>query len=268
MTPASTKNRLRVATWNLNSVQPLTADRLASFHEAMLLIDADVWVLTETWLNFAPPLTAGKDPHRLVAQSCRADDLAPPGGPSVRRWVAVWSRPPARGLEVLGDTERMACARVERPGLRDVVVVGTVLPWRSDQRHHPRTGSAEFVHALQHQAQEWGCLWGSPRAAGFCVAGDFNQEMQPPHHTGSAPGLQELDGALNGLALTCLTADLQVVYPPPVVQEPIPIIDHVCVGGGLQLAPGSAATDWEIPGAPAEPITDHVGVYVDLDLNP
>ena len=54
-------------------------------------------------------------------------------------------------------------------------------------------------------------------------------------------------GGWPGLGLTCLTAGLRVVYPPPVVQEPLPIIDHLCVGGGLRLAPGSAVETWEIP---------------------
>jgi hypothetical protein len=162
----------------------------------------------------------------------------------------------------------MACIRVEPPGHRDVVVVGTVLPWRNDPRHHPRTGSDELIHAVQAQAQEWGYLWGSPRAAGFCVAGDFNQETEAPHHTGSGDGREALDDALHGLGLTCLTAGLQVVYPPPAVQQPTPVIDHVCVGGGLQRRPGAAATPWPVPGAPSHPITDHVGVFVDLGLTP
>ena len=266
MTPNTTTS-LKIATWNLNSVQPLTADLLVLFHDAMRSVDADLWVLTETWLGFVPPLTAGKAPHRLVAQSCRAADLALPGRPSDRRWVAVWSRPAARALEVLGDPERLACARIERAGARDVVVVGTVLPWRSDQRHHPRTGGDEFVHALQAQAEEWGRLWGSPRAAGFCVAGDFNQETESPHHTGTAPpGRQALDVELAGLSLTCLTAGLRAAYPRQATPEPIPVIDHVCVGGGLRLRPGSAVGTWQVPSGAGRPVTDHVGVFADLDF--
>src|SRR4051812_19569240 len=112
----------------------------------MRRVDADVGGLMGRGAGFGPPPDGAGGPP-ILAESCPAEDL----GTARRRWVAIWSRLPERMSEVTCDPERMACLRVERPGHGDVVV-GTVLPWRADLRHHPRTGSEEFAHALRAQA--------------------------------------------------------------------------------------------------------------------
>ena len=55
---------MKIATWNLESVRPLTPPRRAAFLDAMRKVDADVWVMTETWADFSPP-----PDYQLVAQS-------------------------------------------------------------------------------------------------------------------------------------------------------------------------------------------------------
>ena len=139
--------------------------------------NADIWVLTETWLDFEPQ-PGGAMPSRLVAQTCHAQDLTLHSSrPADRRWVGIWSRLPAWPLKVSSDPERMACIRVELPQGGDVLLIGTVLPWRADRRQAPRVGREAFCHALQAQAEEWGRLWGSTHVSALCVAGDFNQEF-------------------------------------------------------------------------------------------
>ncbi len=245
---------MRIATWNLDSSRRLDPDRERAFRDAMRAIAADVWVFTEPHPGLAPG-----DGYRMVAESSEAPDL--PAG-SGRRWVAIWSRVDARLLEVQSDPERLACVRVEQPGQRDVVVVGTVLPWRSDQRRAPVTGGAAFCHVLQSQAAEWVRLWGCPRACAFCVAGDFNQELVAPLKAGTEAGHSVLHATLQQLGLTCLTANLVAE------KTGTPAIDHVCVAGGLPPALMPQAQTWPIPrsGDPPERVTDHSGAYADLAI--
>ena len=97
---------MRVATWNLQSDRALTPRREAAFRRAMDEVDADVWVLTETWGGFAPGPA-----YQWVAQSAAAADL--PEG-SDRRYVAIWSRVEAWLLQVYSEPDRVACIRIER----------------------------------------------------------------------------------------------------------------------------------------------------------
>jgi len=76
---------MRIATWNLQSDKPLTHELETCFVEAMNSVNADVWVLTETWTTFSPG-----NGYRLGAESIAADDLRT--WPE-RRWVAIWVRP-------------------------------------------------------------------------------------------------------------------------------------------------------------------------------
>jgi hypothetical protein len=46
-------NHMKVATWNLESKHPLTNQKEEAFRKAIYGEDADVWVITETWLNFS-----------------------------------------------------------------------------------------------------------------------------------------------------------------------------------------------------------------------
>lgn len=238
---------MRIATWNLESTNRLTPSRRTAFLRAMAEVDADVWVLTETWVDFS--LGAG---YRLVAQSCAADDLQ-----ASRRWVAIWSRFDARLLEVQSQPDRMVCGRIEQFGQRDVVVVGTVLPWPSDERWR---GAKGYCAALSDQVAEWGRLWGTPRTAAFSVAGDFNQSLPHQKRYGSEQGGLALTQAIHAHDLLCPTHgnDLPTGKPR---------IDHVCVSrSSLKPLHTPLAGTWPVPSMGNRPITDHAGVYTDIQL--
>jgi hypothetical protein len=68
---------MRIATWNLNSHLHLCEARRAAILAAVGRVDADVWVLTETWAGFqADGGFSLPDVYRRVAQSAPAADLA------------------------------------------------------------------------------------------------------------------------------------------------------------------------------------------------
>jgi endonuclease/exonuclease/phosphatase family metal-dependent hydrolase len=253
---------MRIATWNLESVHPLTTHFEEAIRKVIYGIDADVWIITETWLNFS---LVG---YQLVAQSGLAEDLIHAKRP-FSRWVAIWSRLRARQLEVLSDPERMACIRVEEEN-RPVVIVGTVLPWGDDNRHAPQkttpdAASADFCQMLQVQSEEWRHLWSTPDSTGFCVAGDFNQQsLFFPNPQGNKRHVC-INHAFKGL--DCLTNNMKVVYPKAQSHlNPHPTIDHICVGGGLKLLAGTTPTTWDVPAIGGTAITDHAGVTADLDF--
>jgi hypothetical protein len=242
---------MRIATWNLQSDRPLPQEREALFRQEMNTVDADVWVLTETWMNFSPG-----EGYRLAAESSLADDLKT--WPD-RRWVAIWvkSSHDAERQEVQSQPDRMACARIKKPGQQDIVVIGTVLPWRGDKLW---PGSDGFCAALDAQVAEWGRVRGVPDACTFLVAGDFNQSL--PHHQwyGFKKGEIALNDALKKHDLLCLT-----LGKVPLTDQPR--IDHLCISRSSlnpQFVP--QISGWPIPFVKEKPITDHSGVFADLDL--
>src|SRR4051794_16479779 len=109
---------MKIATWNLESSKRLTPTRRTAFIDAVMSVDADVWVLTETWTDFSLELG-----FRRAAQSALAQDLTPE-----RRWVAIWVKTSltAKSATPKVQSDRMACARIPQPDQRNVVVVGTV----------------------------------------------------------------------------------------------------------------------------------------------
>jgi hypothetical protein len=270
---------MRIATWNLRGGKFESGQPADAFCLANEEIAPDVWVITEPLLCFSP----GKE-YRCVAYSDEACDIPinpDPRKATDRRWVGIWSKIEARKIEVLSEQDRMACIRVEAPGQPDVIVVGTVLPWRADQRLAPCTGADAFCRCLQIQVAEWERLWGHPRACAFCLAGDFNQEFNRPIVAGSSNGIANLEKELKRLDLVCLTRDMLVGQPP------LSAIDHICVGGGLD---SHSAGTWAFcrkacpkfplnlnplpaPNHPVWcmdskhcPVTDHYGAYADFNI--
>ena len=247
--PQRQSSCMKIATWNLQSDKKLTQEREALFRQAMNSVDADVWVLTETWVCFLP-----LPGYRLVAQTCEAVDLEP-----ARRWVAIWSKLDAKPVEVHGQPDRMACGRIEKPGQRDLVVIGTVLPWHFD-RLWPN--AAGFCAALAGQLAEWDRLLGTPRTCALSVAGDFNQSLPHQNHYGSKPGEAALNDAMRRHDLLCLTQGNDLLSGTP-------RIDHICVSqSGLQAHSAPSAGTWSVPLLDNKPITDHSGAYADFEVLP
>jgi hypothetical protein len=239
-----------IATWNLQSDKPRTREREAAFRQAVDGVGADVWVLTETWADYSP---AGG--YQAVAQSDPAPDLNP--WPD-RRWVAIWARPGliSTPVEIHCPGDRLVCGRIQLPGGQAVVIVGTVLPWPSDELWR---GGEGYCAALAVQRPVWERLCAQFPADGFVIAGDFNQSLPHRRYYGSKKAERALGAALRRLDLLCLTQGDDRLSGKP-------RIDHVCVrrtGHGAAQAP--PASEWEVPAIEGHPVSDHCGVCVKLD---
>ena len=241
---------MRVATWNVESLRRLTPEREAAFHNAMAGVDADVWVLTETWTSFSPGTG-----YKQLAQSQKAADL---NRLPERCWVSIWAKSSLVGTPqaIRCQPDRMACCRIELPGQKDIVVVGTVLPWSSDELW---PGADGFCASLAGQAEEWGSLRGDPSVCTLVVAGDFNQAVPLERWYGHKKGEEPLNNALQELELLCVTQG-----KCPLTGKPR--IDHICISrSSLDLKRLPQVGGWAIPSVNGKPVTDHSGVYFDFD---
>lgn len=242
--------RMRIATWNVESVRKLTAEREAAFHETMAEVNADVWVLTETWTTFSPGTG-----YKLLARSKKAADL---DRWTDRCWVSIWAKSPLLGTaqEARKQPDRLACCRIEMPGRPTIVVIGTVLPCRSDKLW---PGAKGFCESLASQSAEWRTLRGGLNSCMLVVAGDFNQSIPHERWYGFKKCAETLNGAFQELDLMCLTQGKCTLTSGP-------RIDHICISrSSLDPHRLPEAGDWAIPCVNDVPTTDHSGVYVDLE---
>lgn len=242
---------MKIATWNLDRCRPLSR-RGSNLSGHMAGIDADVWVLTESFRDFAPT-----EQHRLVATSADAPDRETEHGEC---WVAIWSRLSAEPIPLTADLERAAAIQLLDCG---IVIVGTVLPWLGDSRQHPLRGSEAFQARLNEQAVDWERL-GAESSGRLCVAGDFNQDLLPSgHYYHSAASRAALREALDRCNLVCLTGGAN---DPIASQAGLASIDHICIGMGLQIMSKSAPTSIPRVGELSPALSDHYGVWTDLEV--
>ena len=241
---------MRIATWNVESLRKLTPEREAAFQKAMAGVNADVWVLTETWTTFSPGTG-----YQLLTQSQKAADR---NRWSDRCWVSIWAKSTLLGTwqENRLQPDRMACCRIEMPSQQNIVVVGTVLPWGSDELW---PGANGFCASLASRAVEWGTMRGGLNRCTLVVAGDFNQSIPHERWYGFKKGEEALNDALRELDLLCLTQG-----KCPLTSRPR--IDHICISrSSLDLHHLPQVGDWAIPPVNHKLATDHSGVYVDLE---
>ncbi len=241
---------MRIATWNMESQRRLTPQREAAFQKSMAEVNADVWVLTETWRTFSPG--AG---YQLLSQSQQAADL---NRRSDRCWVSLWGKLSLLGVsqETQNQPDRLAGCRIVMSNQQNLVVVGTVLPWNSD-RLWP--GERGFFASLGFQTEEWETQRKGWSRSTLVVAGDFNQSIPHERWYGSRKRAEALNNAFQKLDVQCLTQGKCELTGHP-------RIDHICISrSSLDLHHLPPIGDWIIPSINDEPVTDHSGVYVDWE---
>jgi endonuclease/exonuclease/phosphatase family metal-dependent hydrolase len=240
---------MRIATWNLQFDRVFTLERRVAFRQSIAEVNADVWVLTETWTDFSPG-----DEFQLVAESKPAADLTL--WPQ-RRWSAIWARSsfPTNQVEVHAQQDRMTCCRIHQSADSEVIAIGTVLPWRSDSLWR---GDQGFSAALADQESEWKRLQVDRPASAFVVAGDFNQSLPLDQGRGSKKGEAAVRKASTKHGLSCLTQGIDALTGKA-------RIDHIFVGRDRLTR--TSIGEWPVPQINGKDISDHPGVFADVEFS-
>ena len=159
----------RIATWNLERCSSRAWRKASLQQERMALVDADIWVLTETFVDRSP----GDDFDAAFSPSYPERRPNPD-----ERWVGIWSRWPIVRLDDPAPHRRGSVATMVTTPMCPLVVYGTVIPYHSDQAHDDgRAARAWEVHAatIERQADEWHRIRRLHPGIPLIVAGDFNQ---------------------------------------------------------------------------------------------
>lgn len=246
---------MRIANWNLQRVAP-GQKRERTIRKWIEAQAADIWVLTETHLEFGP----GPD-YKTVASG-------EPERPGIvgERWVMIWAR--AANVESVetSDPVRTACALVSFGAGRKLLVYGTVLPWLgSSWRDVPAKNGAAFAASLGTQADDWGRLRVAYPSVPLVVVGDLNQDLNETHYYGSRKNRQLLARTLAHKKLQCVTSGpFDPIFQLSNGQRGN--IDHICLDQNLVVDHEISAWTWPDSLKEQEALSDHFGVGVGFNF--
>lgn len=246
---------MRIATWNLRRPGDLASKRGQALLRRMSETkDVDVWVLTETHDSISPG-------EGYIGTATNGTDREQRPG---EQWTMIWSRLPVLNRESTEDSIRTVCVRVATRHFGPMLVYGTVLPWRADQRWLPLRGGAAFERVLQEQESDWQRLRHKYPDDLLCVAGDFNQNLGPRLYSGgTALGRSALRRALSNALLDCLTGDDH----DPVAELTGNVrcnIDHICLDSRVVTSSDVSRGAWPSTTTELKGLSDHFGVWVEV----
>jgi hypothetical protein len=192
----------RVATWNLERRSSRAWSRAPFQQERMTLVDADIWGLTETFVDRAPD-----DDFDAVFSPPHPDRRPNPD----ERWTAIWSRWPIAPLEDPAPHRRGSLAAMISTPMGSLVVYGTVIAYHLELFHDDgRPAGAWEVHLaeIERQAQEWHRIRELHPDIPIVVAGDFNQARSGRRWSyGTDAARQAVTDGLARAGMRCLTEE-------------------------------------------------------------
>lgn len=244
---------MKIANWNLERILP-SESRISAIREHFTVIDADIWILTETHELVSP----GKGFSSVM--SGIPDRESKPG----EHWAGIWSRHPITHLpSFVSDLTRCTAAHIDHPDIGEIVVYATVLPWHgSEWRGISSTDGVGFSAALSVYAKDWKRIRTEFPNALRVVAGDFNQDLAPYHYYGSKKQRELLEAGLSTSGMVTLTSGAN----DPIDCDPLQrhaCIDHICASESTGLRVDNVIR-WPAKGKPDPRLSDHFGVAVEL----
>ncbi len=232
-------HQLRIATWNIDYPHS-TVEKRRIILDQMRVIQADIWILTETHPEMTP------DPTYDHCETPPDPRWHKDGG----SWVAIWSRWSVQRPVPTRTPLLSLCVEVMPFGV-PLSVYGSVIPWANDPG--PNGGAkkwSEQYRVIEQQALDWRDLQGTQT---ICVAGDFNQTLHGPTGYGTKAGREQLQTALKHGGLSCVTAVIDYT------------IDHIC-GSTEWKQYVSGLYRWQAYTTKGAAVSDHDGFYIDLRL--
>lgn len=238
---------MRVGNWNLNH----GGARGAKWPEQSVLLlreRLDIVVLTE------PPPGVSLEGF---------DPVVSPTGSDGWSWVAILG--PAAVSSVLDiPYSRMAAAASMTVANRDVVVYGSVLPWRSiGHQSQGILGDGElygesFTRLLREQAADVAELQSTFPDAIVLWAGDFNQALAGTEYVGSKAQRVQLEQTLTDLGMRAWNSGCAHAMPGGLQMC---AIDLVCGPSNIPAVPAVMKGSFD-----DHKLSDHPGYVVTLDV--
>jgi len=227
---------MRIATWNLERPTARKLKKVEALQARMRMIDADVWILTETNSCVSP----GSEYQCLESLPITGSERYASG----ENRTTIWSRLPM-GREPIRthDPETAVCAEIKHGGSL-FLIYGTIIPYH---------------------AADWLRLRKKFPGHHLVVAGDLNQNRDGRRWYGTKKGRKDLGDALAGVNLDCATEG--AIKPIKEGDLVNPTVDHICLDKDL------ATLFTDVRGWPAgetaagKRLTDHTGVYVDVAIS-
>ena len=248
--------RARIATWNLERC-PSSRAMLADAQQRRLeLVAADVWVLTETFLDRSPGdgFVGVFSPPHPVRRS----------GPD-ERYVGVWSRWPIELLDVPFAHRRGTVAVMVEAPLGPLIVYGCVIAYGGERTFNDGSPARPWeVHAaeVERQTAEWRHLRTLHPGVPLVVAGDFNQARSGRRRSyGTNATRAALTAGLAAAGLRSLT-DVDLVATGAIGERSH--VEHICASD--ELEPVSEVLAWDRVDEDGRRLSDHPTIAVDLAL--
>lgn len=254
-TTGSRHGTFRVATWNLQRCAATKRRQADAQAQRMADVDADIWVLTETYVDRSPGADfAGVHSPPHPTRRSTADE----------RFTSIWSRWPIVEVGDPASRRRGTIAATVTTPFGPLIVYGTVIPY-AHERHHddgrPATSWEVHLAEIGRQEAEWNMLRTRHPDVPLIVAGDMNQARSGrPRAYGTTNTRAALTGAMQSAGLRCLTEGDFVAAG--VLQRSS--VEHILVSNHLSgMGP---ALVWDRSDTGDRKLSDHPTVAVDLTV--
>lgn len=224
----------------------------------MELVAADIWVLTETFVDRSPG--PGFNP---VFSPVHPDRRPNPN----ERWTAIWSRWPIRELDDPAPHRRGTVAAMITAPSGSLIVYGTVIAYHGEPVHDDgRPARAWEVHEAEvhRQVAEWKRLRDLYPAVPLVVAGDFNQARDGRRWAyGTEAARAAITKGLADAGLRSLT-DVDLVAAGAISDRSH--VEHICVSTELTML--GSVLGWDRVDTDRRVLSDHPTLAVDLKASP
>lgn len=239
----------RIATWNLERPKQNSWAKNPRLLSQVNVINADLWILTET--NAAIALTGYEPVQSLPLQNYHQQG---------ENFVTLWSRWPILQQLPTFDPVYAVCAEVDSPW-GAMIVYGTLIVYRDEPDAHGQVIQwQEHRRSLRQNCEDWARLRKDYPQHKFCIAGDFNQNLDDTVWYGDREAREFLCTALEQLQLRCCTTkDFRAAGFSRAT------IDHIFLSKDLDSHFIEMAA-WEGINPAREKMSDHNGVWVELKL--
>jgi endonuclease/exonuclease/phosphatase family metal-dependent hydrolase len=246
--------RMRIATWNVERPKPTGWKIPPAQLRRMAEVDADVWVLTETRIGYAPSADHVHSVFSPEHHERRADP---------ERWTGIWSRWPLTEVTDPAAHRRGTVAAVVHAPAGPIMVYGTVIAWANEPFHDDGSKARMWdVHRaeIDRQGADWAALRAAYPELPVVVAGDFNQDRDGSGWYGTRDVRARLGEWLDRSGLVCVTAMDAVASG---LLKSHHLVDHICVTA--DVAARVKVSCWEHMDDTGQRLSDHPTIAIDWE---